>query len=60
MPIKVVRKIILTGLSSYTIPLPKDWCRYHNLKPGDCVEIIGNSELIVKPLQKSLKSGKNG
>jgi phosphate uptake regulator len=59
MPIKVIRKIILTGLSSYTISLPKDWCKFYNLKPGDSVEIIGNSELIVRPLQKPLKSDKN-
>ena len=35
----IVRKIQLTGGSTYIISLPKSWVKQHSLKPGDEVEI---------------------
>lgn len=59
MPIKVIRKILHYGLSTYAVALPKEWCRYFNIKPKDSVEVIANSEVIVRPLNQSKGSDQN-
>lgn len=59
MPIKVIRKILHYGLSSYVVALPKEWCRYFNLKPKDSVEVIANSDVIIRPLDEARFGVKN-
>lgn len=47
----IVRKIQLTGGSTYIISLPKTWVKEHFLRPGDEVEIIQDKQarLILVP-----------
>ena len=49
MPHKEKRKIIKIGETSLAVILPKAWFRYFNLKHGDFVEVISNSEVIIRP-----------
>ena len=48
MPIKVERTLFKIGEGGFAVTLPKAWVKYHNLKPGDKVEIIANSKLTIK------------
>ncbi|BCU71385.1 phosphate signaling complex PhoU family protein [Stygiolobus caldivivus] len=41
----IVRKIQLTGGSTYIISLPKSWVKEHSLKPGDEIEIRQDKQL---------------
>jgi len=41
----IVRKIQLTGGSTYIISLPKNWVKEHSLKPGDEIEIRQDKQL---------------
>jgi len=52
MPSVFERSVIDMGQGSYIIALPKPWLRYHNLKPGDQVQIITNGELKIRPLKQ--------
>lgn len=47
----IVRKLQLTGGSTYIISLPKSWIKEHSLKPGDEIEIVTDrqSRLILAP-----------
>ena len=51
MPKPIVRKLQLTGGSTYIISLPKTWIKEHGLKPGDEIEIIQDNQarLILNP-----------
>ena len=49
MPHKENRKIIKVGETSYAVILPKSWFRYFNLKHGDLVEVISNSDVTIRP-----------
>lgn len=51
MPKPIVRKLQLTGGSTYIISLPKVWIKEHTLKPGDEIEILQDSHarLILSP-----------
>ncbi|MCI2414375.1 MAG: AbrB/MazE/SpoVT family DNA-binding domain-containing protein [Candidatus Aramenus sp.] len=51
MPGKIVRKVQLTGGSTYIVSLPKSWVKLLSLKPGDEVEISQdkNLRLIIAP-----------
>jgi len=42
MPIKVERILFRVGEGSLAVTLPKTWVIYHNLQPGDIVEVIVN------------------
>ena len=48
MPAKEVRKIIPTG-NSVAVTIPKAYARYHDLKPGESVEIFYDDLLLVIP-----------
>lgn len=48
MPILVERKLFATG-DSLAVTLPKEWARYFQLKAGDVVEVVANTELSIKP-----------
>ena len=48
MPAKTNRKIMKHG-SSGVIAVPSDYRRYHNLNPGDNVEVLYDSLLLVIP-----------
>ena len=52
MPHLENRKIIKVGETSCAVILPKAWLRYFNLKNGDRVEIISNSDIIIRPIKK--------
>ncbi|AHC51816.1 phosphate uptake regulator PhoU [Sulfolobus acidocaldarius SUSAZ] len=41
----IVRRIQLTGGSTYIISLPKGWVKQHSLKPGDEVEITEDRQM---------------
>ncbi|MEM1635870.1 MAG: PhoU domain-containing protein [Thermosphaera sp.] len=51
---RIVRRVQLTGGSTFTVSLPKKWVEKHGLKPGSPVVIkpVG-SQLIVKPFSES-------
>ena len=34
------RKINSVGQSTFTVSLPAEWAKYHNLKKGDEIEIV--------------------
>ncbi len=50
------RKIVKSGLFSYTIVLPKDWIERHNLEKGSKVSILEQPEgLLITPEIKKIK-----
>ena len=51
MPKPIVRKLQLTGGSTYIISLPKTWVKEHALKPGDEIEIVQDNQarLVLNP-----------
>lgn len=48
MPARTERKIIRTGSSS-VVALPADWLRALKLKPGDIVDVLYDSIIVIKP-----------
>ncbi|MBA7694260.1 hypothetical protein ES703_102867 [subsurface metagenome] len=57
MPTLAKRKLIKFGESGLVLTVPKGWARYHDLKPGDKVEIEANGELTVRILEESKEQG---
>ena len=57
MPHMEFRKIIKVGESSFAVILPKSWLRYFDLDNDDKVEVISNSDVVIRPL-KSTKEQK--
>ena len=56
MPILVERTIFKIGEGGFAVTLPKAWIRYYDLKPGDKVEVIADSEIRIRiPKRKSSK-----
>ena len=53
MPHKETRKIIKVGDTSFAVILPRAWLRYFNLDNDDRVEVISNSDVVIKPLKAS-------
>ena len=49
MPLSVFRKIIRFGKEGLVINIPIAWARYHNLQPGDSLEVIANNKLVIRP-----------
>ena len=47
MPIEVERKLFATG-DSLAITLPKSWTNYFRLKAGDTLEVVANTEVIIR------------
>ena len=43
-----LRKVQVTGGSTFIISLPKAWVVYNNLKPGDIVEVIANDGVLIQ------------
>ncbi|MEM4973142.1 MAG: AbrB/MazE/SpoVT family DNA-binding domain-containing protein [Candidatus Hadarchaeales archaeon] len=43
------RKVLAVGEGGGAICLPADWRRYHRLKPGDAVNVLYDSLLIIIP-----------
>jgi len=48
MPIKVERILFRVGEGSLAVTLPKTWVIYHNLQPGDTVEVIVNDGVHIR------------
>ncbi len=48
MPTLTLRKLIRFGDGGLVITLPKSWVRYYQLKPGDQLEVIADSELVIR------------
>jgi len=48
MPIQVERKLFKIGEGGFAMTVPKAWINYHQLKPGDVVEVIVNDDLIIR------------
>ncbi|AGG05912.1 AbrB/MazE/SpoVT family DNA-binding domain-containing protein [Dehalococcoides mccartyi] len=48
MPILVERKLFKIGEGGFAVTLPKAWINYHQLKPGDKVDIIVDGDLIIR------------
>ncbi|MDD4984741.1 MAG: AbrB/MazE/SpoVT family DNA-binding domain-containing protein [Dehalococcoidales bacterium] len=48
MPIKVERILFRVGEGSLAVTLPKAWVNFYALKPGDIVEIIADSKIIIR------------
>jgi len=41
---------------SFVVALPKNWCRYYRLKPGDKVTVMTNSEEVrIIPLESKFE-----
>ena len=55
MPHIEFRKIIKIGESSFGVILPKSWLRYFDLDHGDKVEVISNSDVVIRPTKKPRK-----
>jgi phosphate uptake regulator len=50
MGAKWERKVLNGSMGSYLMTLPKNWCQFHGIKPGDTLIIIddGNGLVIRK------------
>ena len=48
MPIKVERTLFKIGEGGFAVTLPKAWINYYQLKPGDKVEVIADSEIVIR------------
>ncbi|MEQ4489542.1 MAG: AbrB/MazE/SpoVT family DNA-binding domain-containing protein [Dehalococcoides mccartyi] len=48
MPLLVERKLFRIGEGGVAITLPKAWINYCHLKPGDRVEVVIDSDLIIR------------
>jgi AbrB family looped-hinge helix DNA binding protein len=48
MQIKVERTLFKIGEGGFAVTLPKAWINYYDLKPGDKVEVIADSEIIIR------------
>jgi len=53
MPHEETRKIIRVG-NSYAVTMPRAWLRFFKLKEKDEVEVISNTTVVIKPLQKEI------
>lgn len=51
MPTLTIRKLIRFGNDGLVITVPKSWVRYYGLKAGDKLEVVADSELVVRPKQ---------
>lgn len=40
MPTIVERSVIDMGQGSFVITLPKGWCRYFKIRPGDKLDVM--------------------
>jgi len=49
---KYYKKIIRIGENSLGIILPIEWTRYNNVRGGDYVVVLSNSEILIRLLQK--------
>lgn len=49
MPGLEKKTIIKLGNGSFVIALPKSWCRYFNLRPGDKVRVVSNGDVRITP-----------
>ena len=56
MPTLTLRKLIKFGDGGVVMTVPKGWVRYHNLKPGDRLEVIVNNELVLRPERTTAKT----
>jgi len=54
---KLLRKVQLTGGSTYVVSVPKDWARNLGIKPGDYVQVIPQTDmsLLIVPEQYKIK-----
>ena len=59
MPSLSERTVIDLGQGSYVVCLPKAWCRYYGLKPGDKVEVISDDEITIRPKPKDPQATQN-
>lgn len=48
MPVIFERKLFKIGEGGIAVTLPKSWINYNGLKPGDKVEVIADSEIIIR------------
>ncbi len=58
MPIKVERTLFKIGEGGFAVTLPKAWINYYQLKPGDKVEVIADSEIVIR-VKKECKDEEN-
>jgi len=50
MPHKQYRKIIKVGNTSFAVILPKSWIKFYGLDKKGKVEVVSNSDVVIKPL----------
>lgn len=48
MPLMVERKLFKIGEGGFAVTIPKAWINYHQLKPGDRVEVVVDGDLIIR------------
>jgi bifunctional DNA-binding transcriptional regulator/antitoxin component of YhaV-PrlF toxin-antitoxin module len=48
MPTLTFRKLIRFGADGLVVTIPKSWVRYYGLKAGDQLQVIADSELIIR------------
>ena len=58
MPILVERILFRVGEGSLAVTLPKTWVTYHNLQPGDTVEVIVNDGVHIRVKKDPRTEGK--
>jgi len=51
MPIRMEKHIFKVG-GSFAVSIPKNWLDYYGLKDGDAVEMVGNGDLVIRPIQE--------
>lgn len=56
MPLLLERTLIPMGEGGCVVTLPAPWLRYYGLKAGDKVEMIADSEIIIRPLPSNQSS----
>jgi antitoxin component of MazEF toxin-antitoxin module len=56
MPQIEERTISRVGGSSLMVTLPKSWCRFNKLNPGDKVLVVTNGEIRIAPKKRNRKT----
>jgi len=57
---KLLRKVQLTGGSTYVVSVPKDWARKLGIKPGDYLKVIPQPDMSLLIVPEQHKTEKEG
>lgn len=55
-----IRKIIRMGNTSFGVIIPRAWLRFFELDQTDSVEVISNTDIIIRPIKNIPKARRRG